>query len=70
MSYDQECTSVMFVGVGKSHIASRYFLHGMLVEVSLKPANSTVPKYKFVRVEDDSIVAIDAKPLNCLEETW
>ena len=43
MSPNQEHRSVMFVGVGKSHIMSRYFLHGRtLVEVMLKPANSTV----------------------------
>ena len=43
MSPNQERTSVMFVGVGKLHIGSKYFLHGlMLVEVILKPANSTV----------------------------
>ena len=34
---------MMFVGVGKSRIASRYFLHShTLVEVISKPANSTV----------------------------
>ena len=43
MSPNQERTSVMFVSVGKSRIASRYFLHGRtLVEVISKPANSTV----------------------------
>ena len=31
--------------------------------------NNVSPKYKFVRVEDDAIVATDVKPLNCLEET-
>ena len=30
--------------------------------------NSLSPKYKFVRVEDDAIVATDVEPLNCLEE--
>ena len=30
--------------------------------------NSVHPKYKFVRVEDDAIVATDVEPLNCLEE--
>ena len=30
--------------------------------------NSVSPKYKFVRVEDDAIVATDVKPLDCLEE--
>ena len=40
---NQERTSVIFLGVGKSHIASRYFLHGrMLEEVIPKPTNSTV----------------------------
>ena len=39
----QERTSVIFLGVGKSRIASRYFLHGRtLEEVIPKPANSTV----------------------------
>ena len=43
MSPNQERTSVMFVGVGESRIASRYFLHGWtLVEVILKLANSIV----------------------------
>ena len=43
MSPNQEHTSVMFVGVGKLRIASRYFLHGRIwVEVISKPANSTV----------------------------
>ena len=43
MSLNQERTSVMFVGVGKLRIASRYFLHGRtLLEVISKPANSTV----------------------------
>ena len=42
-SPNQERTSVMLVGVGKSHITSRYFLQGQtLVEVISKPANSTV----------------------------
>ena len=30
--------------------------------------NSVSPKYKFVGIEDDAIVATDVKPLNCLEE--
>ena len=30
--------------------------------------NSVGPKYKFVGIEDDAIVATDVKPLNCLEE--
>ena len=30
--------------------------------------NSVRLKYKFVRVEDDAIVAGDVEPLNCLEE--
>ena len=30
--------------------------------------NSASPKYKFVGVENDAIVATDVKPLNCLEE--
>ena len=30
--------------------------------------NSVSPKYKFVRVEDDAIVATDVDPLKCLEE--
>ena len=43
MSPNQEHTSVMFVGVGKLRIASRYFLQGQtLVEVISKPVNSTV----------------------------
>ena len=43
MSPNQECTSVMFVGVGKLCIASRYFFQRRtLVEVISKPANSTV----------------------------
>ena len=43
MSPNQERTLVMFVGVGKSRIASRYFLHGRtLVGVISKPPNSTV----------------------------
>ena len=43
MSPNQERTSVMFVGVGKSRIVSRYFRHGRtLVEAILKPPNSTV----------------------------
>ena len=29
---------------------------------------SVNPKYKFVRVEDDAIVATDVEPLNCLEK--
>ena len=43
MSPNKKPTSVMFVGVGKSRFASRYFLHGRtLVRVISKPANSTV----------------------------
>ena len=43
ISPNQERTSVMLVGVGKSRIASRYFLHGRtLVGVISNPANSTV----------------------------
>ena len=30
--------------------------------------NSISPKYKFVRIEDDAIVATDVEPLNCFEE--
>ena len=30
--------------------------------------NSVSPKCKFVRVEDDAIVATDVDPLKCLEE--
>ena len=61
---------MMFVGVGKSRMASRYFLHGWtLVEVISKPANSTVSAiYSFVWVEDDANVATDVEPLNCFEE--
>ena len=71
MSPNQKRTLVMFVGFGKSRIASRYFLHGRtLVEVIWKPANSTVsaPNANLSGVEDDAIVATDVKPLNCLEE--
>ena len=43
MSPNQERTSVLLAGFGKSRIASRYFLHGrtLLVVIS-NPANSTV----------------------------
>ena len=43
MSPNQERTSVMLAGVGKSRIASRYFLHVRTVSLVIsKPANSTV----------------------------
>ena len=32
--------------------------------------NSVSPKYKFVRAEDDAIVATDVEPLNYLEGSW
>ena len=43
MSPNQEHTPVMSVGVGRSRVASKYFLHGWtLMEVILKLANSAV----------------------------
>ena len=43
MRPNQDCMSVMFLGAGKSRIASRYFVHGLtLLRVISKPANSTM----------------------------
>ena len=66
MSQNQDRTSVMFVGVEKIRIASRYFLQDRTLVA--REFNSFSLKYKFVGVEDDAIVATDVKPLNCLEE--
>ena len=63
MSPNQEHTSVMFVGVWKSHIASRYLLHGrMLVQVISKLANSAVS------ASNTNLSGLRMMPLDCLEE--
>ena len=69
MSPNQEGASVMFVGVWKSCIASRYFLHGWtLMEVISKLANSTVSNLSGLRMMPLCNDATDVKPLDCLEE--
>ena len=71
MSPNQERTSVMFVGVGKSCIVSKVLLACPDIDggdFKVGKFHCVSPKYKFVRVEDDAIVVTDVKTLNCLEE--
>ena len=70
MSPNHEQTLVMVTGVGKSRMASRYFLHGRtMLGVISKPANSSVgSEHELVWVKYYSVVSTEVKPINGLEK--
>lgn len=69
MSQNQECTSVMLAGVGKSQIevllAWRHVVRSDLESCKFSSAGS---KDKIVWVEDSDVVSAEVKPANCLKK--
>ena len=61
---------MMLPGVGKSQMASRYFLHGRSVIGDFKASEliSVQTEDELVRVMGDAMVSTNIQPINCLPE--